>query len=89
MMYKLGDNVEFDENGAVKDPEALLSSVKEAYASQFEAEQPGGTGSIGNFQRNRSTGKTITKEDFAKMGYRERATLKQESPETYQELTKE
>ena len=89
MMYKLGDNVEFDENGAVKDPEALLSSVKEAYASQFEAEQPGGTGSIGNFQRNRSTGKTITKEEFKAMGYLDRAKLQSDDPDTYNELAKE
>lgn len=89
VMYKLGDNVEFDENGAVKDPEAFISSVKETYASQFEAEQPCGTGSIGNFQRNRSIGKTITKEEFKAMGYLDRAKLQSDDPDTYNELAKE
>ena len=89
VMYKLGDSVEFDENGAVKDPEALISTVKEAYASQFEAEHPGGTGSIGNFQRSRTADKTVTKEQFKTMGYLDRMKLKSDDPDTYNELVKE
>ena len=85
VMYKLGDSVEFDENGAVKDPEALISTVKEAYASQFEAEHPGGTGSIGNFQRSHQT---ATKQDLTKMSYKERLSLYNQDPQAFQEIVK-
>ena len=56
VMYKLGDSVEFDEKGSVKDAENFIKSTKEAYAAQFQEPQPGGTGSAGNFGRDR--GKT-------------------------------
>ncbi len=85
VMYKLSDSVEFDENGAVKDPEALISTVKEAYASQFEAEHPGGTGSIGNFQRSHQT---ATKQDLTKMSYKERLSLYNQDPQAFQEIVK-
>lgn len=88
VMYKLSDSVEFDENGAVKDPETLVSTVKETYASQFEAQQ-GRTVSIGNFQRNRTSDKTITKEQFKTMGYLDRMKLKADDPDIYHELVKE
>lgn len=59
LMFKLGDTVAFEEDGKLKDQENFLSAAKEAYASQFEPERPAGTGSGGNFVRNRGgAGKT-------------------------------
>ena len=51
VLYKLGDSVEFDEKGEIKDAESFLKTTKEAYATQFAEEPAGGTGSRGNFGR--------------------------------------
>ena len=59
LMFKLGDTAAFEEDGRLKDQENFLNAAKEAYASQFEPERPAGTGSSGNFVRNRGeAGKT-------------------------------
>lgn len=76
------------ENGSIQDKDGFVSDIKEAYSAQFEAETPGGTGSVGNFQRDR-TAKTVTKEQFKQMGYLERIRLKSDDPDTYNQLTKE
>lgn len=41
LLYKLGDKVQFDENGAVKDKDNLLETCKKDYASLFETEPTG------------------------------------------------
>lgn len=66
VMYKLGDTVEFEETGGLKDKDKLLEACKKDYASMFEAEQPGGTGSIGNFARNRNGSQNPRREQLEK-----------------------
>ena len=40
VLYKLGDSVEFDEKGEIKDAESFINTTKEAYASQFASADP-------------------------------------------------
>ena len=88
MLFKLGDSPEFDENGNLKNEESFIKSLKENYANQFA--EPGiiGTGSIGNFQRNRGE-KTVTLEDYKKMSYSEKLELKTKQPEVYKTIKAE
>lgn len=92
VMYKLGDTVEYADDGNLKNVEKLITDCKTNYAAMFEAEpQPaGGTGSAGNFPRSREPAKPeVTKEQFDKMGYMERLKLHIEQPNVYAELSKE
>lgn len=81
VLYKLGDSVEFDEKGEIKDAESFVNRTKEAYASQFAEEPAGGTGSKGNFRR--SSGEALTKEEILKKPYAERISLYNEDPEAF------
>lgn len=81
VLYKLGDTVEFDEKGEIKDAESFVNRTKEAYASQFAEEPAGGTGSKGNFRR--SSGEALTKEEILKKPYAERISLYNEDPEAF------
>ncbi len=84
LIYKLGDTVEFADDGELKDKEGFLESVKKTYAAQFEEPQTVTTGSSGDFPRGGK--QPITREEFAKMGYRQRVDLFNSDPETYQNL---
>lgn len=53
VMFKLGDTVEFADDGSLKDKDALIEKCKQNFASMFETESPTGTGGAGNFARNR------------------------------------
>ena len=77
LLYKLGDEVEFDEKGDVKDSENFMKSLKEEYSSHFSEETGGGTGSSGNFRRDRGE----TPPDFSKMNYSEMAAYLAEHPD--------
>ena len=87
VMYKLGDTVEFEENGGLKDKDMLLESCKKDYASMFETERPGGTGSFGNFARTHGSDKPMTLEEFNKLPYMEQYKIKTQQPEAYQAMT--
>ena len=52
LLYKLGDTVEYEEDGSVKNQDALLESCRKDYAAQFPTQQAMGTGGAGNFARN-------------------------------------
>ena len=52
LLYKLGDTVEYDDDGSVKNQDALLESCRKDYAAQFPTQQAMGTGGTGNFARN-------------------------------------
>ena len=87
IMWKLGDSVEFVDSGDLKDKDGLLKTVKETYAAQFEAEPSGGTGGIGNFQRNHSTtDKPMTSEEFSKLSYMDQYNFKKQRPDEYKSL---
>jgi hypothetical protein len=95
IIFKLGDKVEFADDGTLKDSDALLESCKKDYAAMFAEADPGadpqkptgGTGSLGNFQRShQQQEKPMTKEEFFKLPYMEQFKLKNEQPEAYQTL---
>lgn len=55
VMFKLGDSVEFADDGSLKDKDALVEKCRQDFAAMFEADPPAGTGGAGNFARNRQT----------------------------------
>ena len=89
LTFKLREKGELalDEQGKIKGWDDKLAGLKTQFPTQFEGEgskkyqehrlpeQGGGDGSV-------------TKEDFAKMGYQDRLKLFNENPETYAELAK-
>lgn len=87
VMYKLSDTVEFADDGSLKDKDGLIESVKKTYSSQFEVESAGGTGGLGNFQRNHGgKEKAITKEEFDKFSYMEKYEFKTQQPDAFRAL---
>lgn len=69
------------------DIETAITTLKESDDYLFGQSDPQGTGgSMGN--GGKGTGKSITKEEFDKMSYRERTKLYSENPTLYNELTK-
>lgn len=51
LLYKVNGKVEYEEDGRVKNQDALLETCRKDYAAQFPA-QTVDTGSVGNFARN-------------------------------------
>lgn len=51
LLYKVNGKVEYEEDGRVKNQDALLETCRKDYAAQFPA-QAVDTGSVGNFARN-------------------------------------
>lgn len=82
---KLGDD------GKIKGEDDLISGLKTQHPTMFEAsgsnQQQNGNRRI--LENNLPAGgkdKTVTKEQFLKMGYNERMKLKQENPELFKQL---
>lgn len=74
-------------NNRLEDINKAIESTKEANDYLFESEQARGTGgSLGN--GGKGTGKSITKEEFDKLSYKERVELFNKQPEIYKTLKK-
>ena len=88
MTFKLkekGEKLELDESGKVKGIDDLISGLKTQFPTQFEA--AGRTKVEPNpLPKSEPNLPTVTKEDFAKMGYDSRVKLKAENPELYSQL---
>lgn len=82
-----GKALELDDNDNIKGWNDLLSGLKTQFPSQFE-----GAGSKKIEEHKLEQGEkdknTVSKEEFAKMGYNSRAKLRAENPELYDTLTK-
>lgn len=82
-----GKSLELDDNDNIKGWNDLLSGLKTQFPSQFE-----GAGSKKIEEHKLEQGEkdknTVSKEEFAKMGYNSRAKLRAENPELYDTLTK-
>lgn len=92
LLYKLGDTVEFDDKGAVKDPENFIKTTKEKYAGQFqEGTGAGGTGSKGNFIRDRKERTPLEKNPYSQKGWNmtEQMRLELEDPDRAKKLKEE
>lgn len=77
LLYKLGESVEFEEDGTIKDVENFVKSTKETYAAQFQEESAGGTGGAGNFRRDHNE----PPKDTSKMTYSELSAYMSEHPD--------
>lgn len=81
------DELKLDENGKVKGMDDKLAGLKTQFPAQFE-----GSGSKKVIENklpdDQGGGESVTKSDFAKMGYQERLKLFNENPTAYAELTK-
>lgn len=83
--------IKLDENGKIKGEDDLISGLQTQLPAMFEAsntqQQVNGNRRI--LENNLPDGdknKTVTKEQFLKMGYAERLKLKQENPELFNQL---
>lgn len=81
------EELTLDENGKIKGMDDKLAGLKTQFPAQFESS--GSKKVIENkLPDNQGGGDSVTKEDFAKMGYQERLKLFNENPTAYAELTK-
>lgn len=81
------EELTLDDNGKVKGMDDKLAGLKTQFPAQFESS--GNKKVIENkLPDNQGGGDSVTKEDFAKMGYQERLKLFNENPTAYAELTK-
>lgn len=80
------EELTLDENGKVKGMDDKLAGLKTQFPNQFE--YSGTKKVIENRLPDNTGGDSVTKEDFAKMGYQERLKLFNENPTAYAELTK-
>ena len=92
LLFKLQEKGELalDEHGKLKDWDDKLAGLKTQMPTQFESK-----GGRKNIIENKPMpedgnpgGKTVTKEEFNKMGYNSRVALKQENPELYSQMMK-
>lgn len=79
------DDFKLDKEGKLDDSENLTKSIKDTW-SEFVTKEGVKGADVENPPKN--TGETVTKEQFAKMGYRAKAKLHADNPELYATLTK-
>lgn len=91
MTFKLKEKgeLELDENGKIKGIDDKLAELKTQFPSQFESTKNNGKVIEENkLPKSDDNTPSVTKEQFAKMGYKARVELKQNQPEVYNTLTK-
>ena len=86
-------DIKLDDNGKIKGEDDLISGLKTQLPSMFRTsgsnQQQNNNGNRKIFENNLPGGdnnKTVTKEQFLKMGYADRLKLKQENPELFNQL---
>ena len=89
LTFKLKEKGELslDDEGKIKGWDDKLAALKVQFPTQFE------TASTKNIVEHRlpdgdSSGTTVTKEEFNKMGYNSRVAFKQSNPEAYEQMMK-
>ena len=88
LMFKIkqnNDKLSLTENGELKGFD--VEEIKTAYPSNFEVETKKVV-DVNNLPKIDNNDNTITKEQFEKMGYKERTKLFNENPDVYNELNK-
>ena len=88
LMFKIkqtNDKLSLTENGELKGFD--VEEIKTAYPSNFEVETKKVV-DVNNLPKIDNSDNTITKEQFEKMGYKERTKLFNENPDVYNELSK-
>ena len=84
-----GETLTLDENDNIKGWDAYKDGLKTQFPSMFESAGNGTKKVLGDNRLPGNDGDTVavTKEDFAKMGYKSRVELKASNPELYSKLT--
>lgn len=84
-----GETLQLDENDNIKGWDAYKDGLKTQFPSMFESAGTGTKKVLGDNRLPEGDGghDAITKEDFAKMGYKSRVELKASNPELYSKLT--
>lgn len=94
LMFKAREQGELklDEDGKIKGESELISTLKTRHPAMFQGGNPQGGDGARKVLENPLPGgdhnQTVTKEQFAAMGYNDRLKLKQENPELFKKLSK-
>lgn len=85
-----GETLTLDENDNIKGWDAYRDGLKTQFPTMFEAAGGSNMRVLGDNRLPDGGGNrdTVTKEQFAKMGYNARVELRENNPELYSELTK-
>lgn len=89
---KAKGEIKLDDNGKIKGESDLISGLKTQHPTMFTSssanQQQTNRQVLENDLPNGSSDKSVTKEEFNKMGYAERLKIFNENPEQYEELSK-
>lgn len=94
LMFKAGEQgkLKLDEDGKIKGESELISTLKNQHPAMFQGGTPQDGDGARKVLENPLPGgdhnQTVTKEQFAAMGYNDRLKLKQENPELFKKLSK-
>lgn len=80
--------ITLDDNGEIKGGDDVISGLKTQHPVQFESKAEQRELQPHELHDRNDGDKTITKEEFEKMGYNSRVKLKEENPELYTKLMK-
>ena len=85
-----GKTLELDESEKIKGWDDILSGLKTQHPTMFESAAGGGRKVLdgGKLPDGNDGDVTVTREQFAKMGYNERLELKQKNEQLFRQLTK-
>lgn len=83
-----GESLELDENDNIKGWDALRDGLKTQFPKMFESGTDGKKVFDDDSLPGSDDDRTVSKEEFAKMGYKSRVELKENNPELYASLTK-
>ena len=83
--------IKLNDDGKIKGESELIAALKTQHPAMFGASKPdqqgnGGRKVLENPLPDGKKDKTVTKEQFLKMGYADRLKLKQENPELFKQL---
>ena len=87
-----GEKLELDENDNIKGWNDKISELKTQFPTMFESASTGDDGykrmDDGKLPGGDGPKDSVTKEEFAKMGYKSRVELRESNPDLYERLTK-
>ena len=88
MTFKLKEKgeLELGEDGHIKGIDDKIAGLKTQFPNQFAAAQTEKHIEVTKLPSQNNTEKTVTPEEFAKMGYDSRVKLKEQNPELYKTL---
>lgn len=84
---KEGGEIALNEDGSLKDKDALVKSLQTAHPRHFEQQAGGKKIEENKLPPGQERGGTVSQEDFTKMGYKARAELFKKDPDAYARLT--